>query len=254
MTFSFISDNPILRRDALPRRMRSMGTGSLLLLMGSSIVALTFFILAAAKYVAPLDREIFILLPAIWGIATLWIIPAISARTIAQERVLGTWNDLLLSRLRPREIILGKLGAALAPHWLLGMAILPGVALVLINTSLTYNMPAMMHKFNELVCFYIFIYTVSFVLAMIGIYCSLRCTSVIKAQILSYAYQLLIIFFFYLFFLIPCDLTQIQTFHRSEFMLPAILLVSAVLISGFGLAMLAYCISNFDAVEARHRQ
>jgi ABC-type transport system involved in multi-copper enzyme maturation permease subunit len=54
--------------------------------------------------------------------------PALASGSITLEREHKTWNALLLSRLKPREIILGKFWAALLPVWgLLPVALPLGV-------------------------------------------------------------------------------------------------------------------------------
>jgi ABC-2 type transport system permease protein len=51
--------------------------------------------------------------------------PALASGSITLEREHKTWNALLLSRLKPREIILGKFWAALLPVWGLLPVVLP---------------------------------------------------------------------------------------------------------------------------------
>ena len=51
--------------------------------------------------------------------------PALASGSITLERENQTWNALLLSRLKPAEIVLGKFWAALLPIWGLGLVALP---------------------------------------------------------------------------------------------------------------------------------
>ena len=55
-----------------------------------------------------------------------WIVPAIAALSIAQERETGTWEVLRCTALTARDIVLGKLGGSLGRLWpaLLALALL----------------------------------------------------------------------------------------------------------------------------------
>jgi ABC-type transport system involved in multi-copper enzyme maturation permease subunit len=56
------------------------------------------------------------------------------ARTIAQERTAGTWDQVIVSALSRRDIVVGKLLGTLIPLWLPGVALLPFFAVLMLMT------------------------------------------------------------------------------------------------------------------------
>jgi ABC-type Na+ efflux pump permease subunit len=116
------------------------------------------------------------------GIITL-ITPSYAARTIVQERLQGTWDAVILSRLYPSEIILGKLLASLFQFWLLGFFLLPSCMLLAFTGTNAGNSFSPLH-------FVLLAYAAglvgSFTAASFALYFSIRCATTTAALLWSY--------------------------------------------------------------------
>jgi len=124
--------NPLISKE-LRSRMRSGRTIILLTVYLSvlSLVALGFYwiIYASASLRSPYDQQVGRdLLYAIVTFGTLlvtFLAPAVTAGAISGERERQTFDLLMTTLLRPRAIVLGKMGAALAFLLLLILAVAP---------------------------------------------------------------------------------------------------------------------------------
>jgi hypothetical protein len=130
-------DNPILRYEGALRpvhRWTTLGqvvAGALLLsLLLSGALLLVYFSPRTA-------------LSVYCGVAVLWaIVSCISgalqmARVIPLARQLGTWDDLIVSPLRPVDIVVGKLASILIPVWASWLFLAPPLLIVVAGADAT---------------------------------------------------------------------------------------------------------------------
>ena len=120
-----------------------------------------------------------------WAGITVLVVAAQTSRAIVQERAQGTWDALLLTRLRPREIVWGKLLGSLIPMWLLGIPLLPACLVAGART------PASSHLGYWLslspLAFGLATATIGALgLGSLGLYASMRCSSVWAAQLWTF--------------------------------------------------------------------
>ncbi len=124
-------DNPFLRRE-LHRRMRERNSFVVPCLY---VATLTFLFgaryLDRSGYSTPwvLGRELFELTTkASTGLLAM-LVPIFAAGSITLEREQKTWSSLILSRLRPRDLVAGKVSAAAAYVLLVAVTSVPVVLL-----------------------------------------------------------------------------------------------------------------------------
>ncbi|MFB3882215.1 MAG: hypothetical protein ACE149_13190 [Armatimonadota bacterium] len=121
-----VLDNPVFVRAAVPRLLRRRShevRGVLLCLPLGLAVLLGLYLRSVA------DAEVggIIALVAVWAWAGLTVIVGAlgAARSIGEERLQGTWDMLVLSRLGRGAIVIGKVFGPLVPLWYVGLALLP---------------------------------------------------------------------------------------------------------------------------------
>ena len=131
---SLLLDNPIIRREGLPRWLRRLGGTRLALLIVAACLlsALTGALLVKTNILSNNPNNHFIFSSAgdfsmVWGVLAFLAMPIFAVQSIAKERARRTWEALLLSRLSARYIVLSKLAAVLLPLWLMGLVLLPCV-------------------------------------------------------------------------------------------------------------------------------
>ena len=124
-----VRDNPVFARTAIPRWLRRGGRWRWWLagagyLAGSLVV---LYLNCFPPTSQPGSDAVF--LAWTWAVLAIAVLPAVTSQAITRERRQGTWDALLLSRLRWREIYGGKL---------LGIAIpLSAVGLFFLSTCVT---------------------------------------------------------------------------------------------------------------------
>jgi hypothetical protein len=161
---AMIWDNPIFAKECLPRPLRRISRWQWLVI---GMLAIAVFL--AVAYFIPLPRSItaddrIYVLPKCWGLVTIIWVAIMSSRAILKERQQGTLDALLLSRLRPREIMSGKLAALLLPCWLIGLLILPSSLYLAISLG---SQQIVIHII-QLIVLYLLIFTASAATGTIG--------------------------------------------------------------------------------------
>jgi len=172
-----LRDNPIIWREAVPKPLRRVPPESWIALgLSASLIPATLVLtFMETEY----DAILGLVTMSGWAACSVLIGMMHTARTIVQERVQGTWDALLLTRLRPREIVLGKLLAALLPLWAVGLILLPTcTALVPISQAPSPLLSPLYLYAGAIVA--------GFSFASIGLYCSMRCSTVGSAQLLAF--------------------------------------------------------------------
>jgi ABC-type transport system involved in multi-copper enzyme maturation permease subunit len=129
---STLLQNPVFQKELKSRlQMRRMPKwAAILVRVGvAAAITLTYFtviseVFSRDSYERHIDNIAYALM---WWMVFFAAIlpPALASGSITLEREHKTWNALLLSRLKPREIILGKFWAALLPVWALLPIVLP---------------------------------------------------------------------------------------------------------------------------------
>ncbi len=172
-------DNPILRREAVPRLIRRAGPGIRFIL---AVVALGGSVLLG-DYLASISRgfsEVIATAAVMaWSGLSLLVAALSSSSSIAQERMSGTWEALIMSRLGGRGIVLGKLLGTLLPLWTVGVILLPMVLLLLAGSRADPDI------LRAILVAYGVATVGGAAAASLGLYCSMRCRSVASAQFLT---------------------------------------------------------------------
>jgi hypothetical protein len=120
-----VLDNPIIRREAVPRAIRRASPGVRQGLLAAALIGPAVL----GVYLRSISDEFasIIGLVAVWAWAGLTVLVAAleTSRAIGQERLQGTWDMLVLTRVGGRAIVAGKLLGALLPLWAVGVILLP---------------------------------------------------------------------------------------------------------------------------------
>jgi ABC-type transport system involved in multi-copper enzyme maturation permease subunit len=175
-----LRDNPIIWREAVPKRLRRASPLARLFL-GVAAVLVPF--LAAAAWSVRAREYAYVLayvLAFTWAGATVVLALTQNSRSIVQERIQGTWDMLVLSRLRPAEIVLGKLLAALLPLWAVGFIILPTCLLLVLVSDPPQPL-------WYVICAYGIATVGASSFGGLALYCSMRVSSVGGAQVLAFS-------------------------------------------------------------------
>jgi hypothetical protein len=180
-----IRSNPVFWQEAIPRRLRHAGAlgwlGTLLGIttVGTLAAAVLAFCLRRLSWETP---DVFSMLLATWAFGSLFSVANRTARGVARERQSGTWDNLLLTQMGPKEIFLGKLLAALIPCWVIGILLLPACALLAAITPSPYERSSMLVSLAATSG----VAPVSHAsIGALGLYLSTRCSSAPTAQVLT---------------------------------------------------------------------
>jgi hypothetical protein len=137
-----IAGNPVFQKDFQSRfKMRRLSKWLVLLIrIGIALILLLSYGLTIYNVFWLRDSNGVAGALAGWmGFFAYIIPPALASGSITTERENQTWNALLLSRLKPSEIVLGKFWAALLPVWGWGLAMLPlGILLTITSIYLEW--------------------------------------------------------------------------------------------------------------------
>lgn len=109
-------------------------------------------------------------------------VPAVqTSRAIVWERQRGSWDGLLMSSLRPRDIVLGKLLSALLPFWVVGLILAP----FLIVTRYAWEPVLGFIEEGNLLARFLTALAFSAAFASLGLWSSLRARGESPAQFLT---------------------------------------------------------------------
>jgi len=119
----------------------------------------------------------------LWAIVTLMLVPSYTARAIIQERLQGTWDAVVITRLQPTELFLGKLLAPLIPVWVVGLFFLPTCLLFAASQQSPYES-------NWALALVGVAYGAGTIgglaFGTVGLIASMRCSSIWSAQLWTY--------------------------------------------------------------------
>ncbi|UCH33263.1 MAG: hypothetical protein JSV65_11850 [Armatimonadota bacterium] len=165
-----VVDNPIIRREAVPRRLRRAGPLPWLGL-ASGAVLVPFIIAGVAAqrndWVTDWADALAYFIAFCWAAVISFVASAHTCRAIVQERALGTWDALVISRLGAKGIVFGKLLGTLLPLWMLGLVILPALMLLVDLSATTDGALPLWIAYGLAIAG-----SASF--ASLGLYCSMR--------------------------------------------------------------------------------
>ncbi len=176
--FSYIVlDNPIIRREALPRVLRRASPRGRWCVLASTLIAVALvglYLRGIAGEIAPI-----IGLVALWAWAGLSVVVVAleTSRAIGQERLAGSWDMLILSRLGGPAIVVGKLLAALLPLWAVGIAVIPFAALLCLGAD-----PGLPIQIPIACAVAVF---AGIAAASLGLWCSMSFRSIFTAQLVT---------------------------------------------------------------------
>lgn len=247
---SDLLDNPILRREAVPRLIRRASPNTRAILAAFALACS----LVVGVFLAGIGGQLggVIAYAAVYTWAGLTVVFAAlhASRSIAQERMSGTWDALVMSRLRGRGIVLGKLLGVLLPLWAVGLLLLP----VVLPVALASREPLV-------VLGYVLIAYASALIpgaaaASLGLYCSMRCRTIMSAQFLTIVLGVIISMvtpFGHTMMVLPMGLLAAVAgapFGYATFLYG---IVGAVLPLLPGFIMLWLLLARFDTLDAYHR-
>jgi ABC-type transport system involved in multi-copper enzyme maturation permease subunit len=213
--FSDLWDNSIIHREGVPRRLRQMKRWKLFALV---LVVGVGEVLIALSLVDPLGgatHVIALIAGTIWAGLAVLLAALHGARTIAQERASGTWDQVIVSSLSRRQIVMGKLLGTLLPLWLPGVVLLPFIGVLLMVA------PDPLPAAAWMALIYAFALVGGVCAASLGLWWSLRARSVFSAQ-----------------------LATVLTGWAATMFLPVIFV---------GAAALVHLLTRFDAIERARR-
>jgi len=235
-----LRDNPIIWREAVPKRLRRASPLARLFL-GAAAVLVPF--LAAAAWSVRAREYAYVLayvLAFTWAGAAVVLALSQNSRSIVQERIQGTWDMLVLSRLRPAEIVLGKLLAALLPLWTVGFIILPTCLLLVLVSDPPQPL-------WYVICAYGIGTLGALSFGGLALYCSMRAGSVGGAQVLAFSLSWLVLV---LSNAVAIPLVFWPDLHPDLWAL-VLLRAATLLLPGLVLTVLA--VWRFGALDAAHR-
>lgn len=128
-----IRDNPIIHREFIPGfSRRGSGVRRILLVAAPAVLAVS---LAAAVMVVTPDMHIYdYMMPLLIFLSlplSLLLLTYFASQAIVRERLAGSWEALMLSRLKSSEIVFGKLIGIVLWIWLGSLVFLPALLVML---------------------------------------------------------------------------------------------------------------------------
>jgi len=178
-----ISDNPILRYGAVPKRLRRLSGRAQVAVLGGATVLCFLAAVYAAVTIREAVEAIGQIILWIWALLTVLVSGLQVAGSIVSERDRKTWDALILTRLRPAEIVLGKLFGVLLPLWTMGAVVLPGL---MVLTSFRGDLGQWRTEWWYVLVVFGSTLVVSASFCSLAIYCSMCCRSVLVAQLMLF--------------------------------------------------------------------
>lgn len=175
--------NPVLRREAITT-MRSWKTyAALVLFVGIASLGAALYIRTAVYYNYRLSFDpadmiwLYVLLAAVQMALIVLTTPAIAAGSISGERERQTLDLLLVTKMSPLSIVLGKLMSSLAYILLLVVAMLPVFAIIFYFGSISIL---------QLVQLFFFVLCSSCMIGSVSVFLSCRFKKTITAIVFTY--------------------------------------------------------------------
>ncbi len=180
-----LSDNPVLYYMALPKRLRHRPAATLILFFGGLAIAGMLGGWALVRAYPGVGAVVGFVVGLVWALLTVLVPVAQLAGDILGERQKRTWEMLVMTPLGPAGIILGKVLGTLLPLWTLGAMLLPFV--FVLTYPATRGAPWREVWFLPLLlAIYVGTVLTSASFGLLALYCSMRCTSTISAQLLAF--------------------------------------------------------------------
>jgi ABC-type transport system involved in cytochrome c biogenesis permease component len=183
-----------------------------------------------------------------WSGLSLLVAAFSSSRSIAQERMSGTWEALIMSRLGGRGIVLGKLLGTLLPLWTVGVVLLPMV-LLLLAASWPRAAPEALYT---ILAAYGMAIGGGTAAASLGLYCSMRCRTVASAQFLMIVLGVIITMVAQFAAICLMFLASDMPTAYGHDVLYRLVHLTLLLLPG--LLMLVDLLTRFDTLERYHRR
>jgi len=237
-------DNPIIRREAVPRALRRASPGARVAMAALATLALP----VGAGYVVARQPDLtdalaYVVVCAWAGIAVI-VATIVCCRTIAGERALNTWDAVVMSRLGPKGIVLGKLLAILLPLWMLGLILAPAFVFLLAFGPM---------RENPLDLAYLLIpYGIALIagvsFASLGLYFSLICSGAAMAETTT---AVVIVLLMVIAYPVQARVLEPLVYHGPEEVVGGVIFALIVLTPGF--LALGHMLYRFDALDRIRR-
>jgi hypothetical protein len=245
-------DNPILRREAVPRIIRRASADARAILAAFAFACS----LMVGVFLAGIGEEVggVIVYAAVytWAGFTVLMGALHASRAVAQERMAGTWDALIMSRLGGRGIVIGKLLATLLPLWVFG------VLLLVCALPITLMGPDPLEMNLYLLIAYGTAVIAGTAAASLGLYCSMRCRTIMSAQFLTIVLGAAILMFAQCGGVVLIPLGLVGSLAASASLSRSILTPLYAVFQGAlpllpGFIMLWHLLARFDALDRQHR-
>jgi ABC-type Na+ efflux pump permease subunit len=186
-----------------------------------------------------------------WAGLTVVVAALQASRSIAQERTAGTWDALIMSPLGAKGIVFGKLFGVLLPLWAVGLLFLLGA----LPMALVSDDPLAAGLYLLIAC--CVAVAAGTAAASLGLYCSMRCRTIMSAQLLTIGLGVAIMMFAQCgapLAMFPFGLL-VAAADPVWGLVPAVLFAVATaalpLLPGF--ILLWYLLARFDRLDGYHR-
>lgn len=181
--FPNITNNPVILRETTAR-LRSFPS---FLYLGVVLTIGYIFILVNWQFIQArvtniyfdprIVRQMFMLFNGSILVGIVCIVPFISANVITNEKERETWELLATTPLQMTSIVFGKLISSVFFVWLLLLSVLPFYGIFFLFGSV---------QFQEVMFIFIIATELTFVISLIGLYCSSRWNRTIKSVTITY--------------------------------------------------------------------
>jgi len=185
-----IRDNPVFWREGVPKPFRRASPNRwAAIFLGAAVFSLLGGDFLASQRWDSADL-LALMFAWLWSAATLIIVPGQTAQAIVKERLQGTWDAVILTRLRLPEILFGKLFAILIPMWLGGLFFLPACLML----AAAAGSPAeMQYALLSVACAYAAAVIGGLGFGALGLLFSMRCSSAASAQAWTFSIMLVVV-------------------------------------------------------------
>jgi hypothetical protein len=193
---SLIFDNPIIHYQSIPRPLRHASRAiQLLIVFGIIFVSVLLSLgIAFLSTSTAVTLELTVMISWVWAAVVIFMVPTFASRSVVGDRLQGTWDALVISRMHPLEIIIGKLSTAVLALWLTGLLLMP-LTLMAITRLITEPYPVpydVMSPLTALALPYLTVFIGGYCAATISTLMSLRFATIQAALLSSYVLILIV--------------------------------------------------------------